>query len=315
MTPPCLRLWRHVYEGEVRTLEKILIIGCGDIGRRVARLARERNVPVTALVRPGRSAEALKGLDVASVSGNLDDPATIEKLPTKGAVVFYFAPPPGGGVTDPRMRAFCAAVPPGDELRKVVYMSTSGVYGDCGAEVVTEETPVNPQTTRARRRLDAETVLRQWGAERGVAVVILRVTGIYGPGRLPIPYLESGHPVLNEAEAPHTNRVHADDLARVCMAAAERGEAGDIFNVSDGRPGTMTEYFNAVADLLGLPRPPQVSMEEAQRVMKPLMLSYISESRIMDNSRMREKLGIELLYPDLAAGLRASLNDGMKLTK
>jgi nucleoside-diphosphate-sugar epimerase len=291
------------------TLDKILIIGCGDIGRRVARLAMTREIPVAALVRPGRSAEQLAGSGIRAVPGDLDDPASLVNLPTGGAVVFYLAPPPGGGVTDPRLRAFCGAVATGCEPRKVVYISTSGVYGDCGSAVVTEETPVNPQSARARRRLDAETALQQWGEERGVAVVILRVTGIYGPGRLPIPYLESGHPVLNEAEAPFTNRIHADDLARVCLAAAERGEAGEVFNVSDGQPGTMTQYFNAVADLLGLPRPPQVSLEEAQQVMKPLMLSYISESRRMDNRKMLEKLGIELLYPTLAAGLAASLED------
>lgn len=289
-------------------MEKILIVGCGDIGRRVARLAGERSIPVTALVRPG-SAAKLNGVGITAVCGDLDEPATLMELPLQGATVFYFAPPPGGGITDPRMRAFCAAVAPGNEPRKVVYISTSGVYGDCGRRVVTEETPVNPQTARAKRRLDAETVLRQWGEKRHVAVIILRVTGIYGPGRLPVPYLESGHPVLDEREAPPTNRIHADDLARVCLAAADRGEAGEVFNVSDGRPGTMTEYFNAVADLLGLPRPPQVSMEEARQVMKPLMLSYISESRVMDNRKMREKLGIELIYPDLATGLRASLGD------
>lgn len=288
-------------------MENILIIGCGDTGKRVARLALEKNAAVWALVRAEQGGALIEELGVRTFHGNLDDPLSLAGLPTRGRIVFYFAPPPGGGITDPRMRAFCAAIAPGEEPCRVIYLSTSGVYGDCGGDTVTEDTPPNPETARAKRRLDAETSLRRWGVERGVAVVILRVTGIYGPGRLPLSQLASGQPVLNEDESPFTNRIHAEDLARVCIAAAERGEDGDIFNVSDGQATTMTHYFNAVADLLGLPRPSQVSMEKARQVMSPLMLSYMGESRRMSNSKMLAKLGITLLYPDLAAGLRASL--------
>ncbi len=288
-------------------LDNVLIIGCGDIGRRVAALARAEGATVIALVRSAEKGERLHTLGIATVPGDLDDAATLGVLSTRGATVFYFAPPPGGGFTDPRMRAFCTVVAPGNEPRKVVYISTTGVYGDCGGAVVTEETPVNPQTSRGKRRLDAETVLCAWGKEHNVPVVILRVTGIYGPGRLPVRHIAEGQPVLRPEEAPLTNRIHADDLARVCIAAAERGEAGDIFNVSDGQAGTMTDYFNAVADAAGIPRPRQVTMAEAHQVMSPLMLSYVSESRRMDNRKMIEKLGIRLLYPDLASGLKASL--------
>ena len=266
----------------------------------------ERGGAVTALVRSEESAARLRELGIATVEGTLDDPDTLPGLPTRGAVVFYFVPPPGGGNVDTRVRNFCAAVTPGDEPRKLVYISTSGVYGDCGDETVTEETPVNPQTARARRRLDAETALRAWGKERGIAVVILRVTGIYGPGRLPLQQLTSGQPVLLESEARLTNRIHSEDLARVCVAAADRGD-DDIFNVSDGHPGTMTEYFNACADALGFPRPRQVTMAGARQVMTPLMLSYVTESRRMDNSKMLEKLRVELRYPSLEEGLRASV--------
>ena len=286
--------------------EKILIVGCGDIGRRVARLAMAENASVCGIVRSEESAAKLEEPGLRPIIANLDDPATLRDLPTKGTTVFYFAPPPGGGVTDPRARNFCAAIPPGEEPRMVIYMSTSGVYGDSGGETVTEETPPNPMTTRGKRRLDAETAFREWGRERRIAIVILRVTGIYGPGRFPVSQLASGQPVLDERLAPLTNRIHADDLARVCLAAAAKGGDGDVFNVSDGHPTTMTHYFNAVADLLGYPRPRQVSMEEARQVMSPLMLSYMSESRRMDNSRMLTRLGIELLYPDLDSGLRGS---------
>jgi nucleoside-diphosphate-sugar epimerase len=290
-------------------MKNFLVIGCGDVGRRVAKLAMAGGARVTALARTPEKAGNLSQQGIETVIGDLDGPGPIGNLPTRGAVVFYFAPPPGGGVIDPRIRVFCGSVEPGEEPEKVVYISTSGVYGDRRGEKVTEETPVNPLTDRARRRLDAEMILRNWAAHRGVATVILRVTGIYGPGRLPLDRIRKGHPVLREDEAPFTNRIHADDLARVCLAAAEKGEDGDVFNVSDGRAGSMTEYFNAVADAFGLPRPPQVGREEARRVMNPLMLSYLTESRRMDNCRMLEKLGVRLLYPDLESGLRAIVRE------
>ncbi len=290
-------------------MDNILIIGCGDIGRRVAALVMDQGARVSALIRTPEKAAVLRERGIATVVANLDLPDTLTGLPTKGATLFYFAPPPGGGHLDTRVRNFCASIAPGEEPAKVVYMSTSGVYGPSGDELVTEETPPDPQTARGKRRLDAEQVFTAWGKERGVPVVILRVTGIYGPGRLPVSQLTSGQPVLREEEASYTNRIHADDLAQVCLAAAERGEDGDIFNVSDGHPGTMTEYFNAAADLLGLPRPPQVSREEARRVMTPLMLSYIEESRRLDNRRMLEKLGVRLRYPDLAAGIGSCRGD------
>lgn len=291
-------------------MESVLIVGCGDIGRRLARLAVAKSVPVTALVKSDASRRRLKAEGIPVLSGDLDGPRPLAGLPTRGRVVYYFVPPPGGGHLDTRIRTFCGSIEPGEEPARVVYISTSGVYGDCGGERVTEERAPNPQTARARRRLDAERLLAEWGAHRGSEVVILRVTGIYGPGRLPVERIRSGQPVLADAEAPYTNRIHADDLARVCLAAGERGEGGEIFNVSDGHAGTMTEYFNAVADACGLPRPPQVSLEEARRVMTPLMLSYIGESRRMDNTKMLAKLGVELLYPDLESGIRASLAEG-----
>jgi len=282
----------------------VLIVGCGDIGLRVARILLASKCKVAGLTRSAEGAERLRGCRVEPVMGNLDDADTLAGLSVRGKLVFYLAPPPGGGPVDGRMRRFCAAVGGMSVPEKIVYMSTSGVYGDCGGDLVTEETPVNPQSSRAQRRVDAEKTLLEWGRANRVPVVILRVTGIYGPGRLPLARLHQGHPVLNENESPPTNRIHADDLAAVCVAAAEKAADGDIFNVSDGQSGTMTGYFNAIADLLELPRPQQVSMAEANRVMNPTMLSYLKESRRMDNRKMIEKLGIVLLYPDLESGLK-----------
>jgi nucleoside-diphosphate-sugar epimerase len=286
---------------------EVLIVGCGDIGRRVALLLQAAGREVTGLVRSKESVVSLAEAGIRSLAANLNDPDELGNLSVAGALVFYFAPPPGGGITDPKVCNFCAAASGTKAPKRVVYISTSGVYGDCGGAVVNEKTPVNPQTTRAKRRYYAEQTFKQWGQAQGVEVIILRVTGIYGPGRLPLSRLHEGHPLLRIEESLPTNRVHADDLAQVCVAAAEKADDGDIFNVSDGHPGTMTEYFLALADLCGIPHPPLISMKAARQVMAPLMLSYLTESRRMDNTRMLTKLGVRLLYPNLSEGLKASL--------
>lgn len=279
----------------------IFIIGCGDIGLRVARLWQGRGATVSALARSEDSAARLAAAGIEAVPGDLDTPASLAALPVNGATVYYFAPPPLQGDSDPRMHAFVAA---GLRPERVIYISTSGVYGDRAGGWVDEDTPPAPGTDRARRRLDAETTLRAWGRESGVKVNILRVGGIYGPGRWPLERLQAGTPVLREEECGYTNRIHADDLAAICVAAAERGGPDRIYNVSDGRNGTMTEYFNAVADRFGLPRPPAITMAEAQQRLSPAMLSYLTESRRMDNRRLLQELGVTLRYPDLAAGLK-----------
>jgi len=286
---------------------EVFIAGCGDVGARVAKLWAARGAAVSALARSGESAGRLSRLGIAPVRGDLDDPATLRGIPPRGAFLYYLAPPPEGGETDPRARDFLAALPVGEEPAKAVYLGTTAVYGDSRGAWVTEETPAAPATARGKRRLDAERAFLGWGRERGVPVVILRVSGIYGPGRLPVEAVRRGAPVVREGEAPWTNRIHADDLAAVCVAAMERGRDRAVFNVADGSPGTITQYYNAVADLLGLPRPPAVSMEEARRAMSPGMLSYLSESRRIDARRMREELGVTLRYPGLAAGLPSCL--------
>lgn len=281
-------------------MEHLLIVGCGAIGRRVAKLALERGMKVSTF---RRNEEEVAGAD--SYQGNLDLPETLSGLPTNGAGVIYLAPPPGGGHEDTRMRNFLSSIATGEEPAKVVYISTSAVYGDCGTATVTEESETAPQTSRGKRRLHAERLVTEWGREHQVPVVILRVTAIYAADRLPVTQLTTGQPVLREEESLPSNRIHADDLSRICLVALEKGKDGAVFNVSDGCFTTMTSYFNAAADRLGLPRPRQVTMEEARRVMSPLMISYFSEGRVVSNRKMLDELGIELLYPDLESGLKA----------
>ena len=287
----------------------VFIVGCGDIGRRVA--ARWQDVPVTALVKSAASAEQLQQAGITPLQADLDDPTTLKDLTlAAGVLVYYFAPPPATGITDPRMGHFLAAIEAAAHMPgRIVYISTSGVYGDRGGEMVNEDTPPNPQVDRARRRYDAEQQLRRFGHEHGVAVVILRVGGIYGPGRLPVKRLQDRVPIIHEHLAPSTNRIHAEDLAQICVAAARRGRDGAVYNVSDGTDSNMTEYFNTVADFLQLPRPPSIDWEEAERTLSAGMLSYLRESRRMDNRRMLEELGIALQYPTLEAGLAAMEQD------
>jgi nucleoside-diphosphate-sugar epimerase len=290
-------------------MSAVLIIGCGDVGRRVAAGERAAGESVTALARSAPGAARLNALGLQVVRGDLDHPETLGGLPTRAARVYYFAPPPSSGTTDPRLRHFLAAIAPAALPARIVLISTSGVYGDCHGEWVTEERPPCPDADRARRRLDAEQELRRWGERQGVAVVILRVPGIYGPGRLPEKRLRAREPVLREVESPWSNRVHVDDLARACLAAAERGRPGAVYNISDGHPTTMTDYFNHVADALGLERPPQITLAQARASLSEGMLSYLAESKRLDNRRMRTELGVEPLYPDLGQGLAACMTE------
>ena len=285
-------------------MDRVFIVGFGDVGRRVAALYRTSSPVVSGLTRhPELAGENQEGVHL--VLGDLDRPATLTGLPTTGSLVYYFAPPPSKGDTDPRMAAFleaaCSQAPP----KRVVYISTSGVYGDCAGAWVDESTEPHPETDRARRRLDAENRLRSWGQQRQIPVVILRVGGIYGPGRLPVKRLSKGLPALRESECGYTSRIHVEDLVRACFAAAERGRPATIYNVSDGHPGTMTGYFKAVAARLGLPAPAELSMVEAEERLSAAMLSYLTESRRLVNRRLLEELGISLRYPSLENGLAA----------
>jgi nucleoside-diphosphate-sugar epimerase len=279
------------------------IIGCGDIGKRVAKELLNQGHRVQATAHDAEGAAELLTLGVTPIVANFDYREDLAVLAVHRQRVFYFMPPQGGGSMDARMANFCRMLSPDNCPQRIVYISTSGVYGDCGDDLVTEETPINPRTSRAKRRVSAEIQLRDRAKDLGFDLIILRVTGIYGPGRLPLAQLHKGHQVLRPQDSPVTNRIHSLDLVRICLVAMERGEAGDIFNVCDGQHSSMSEYFTAVADLYELPRPQQLTWDEAQRVMNPLTLSFLQESRRMTNRHMLEKLGIKLLYPTLEEGL------------
>ncbi len=285
-------------------MSKVFIVGCGQVGRLIAQRYLDQDQPVFGLARSATTAGELESLGIIPVRGDLDYPASLTSLSLDGDLVHYLAPPPGSGVEDPRMANFLAAIDAGSPPRRIIYVSTSGVYGDCGGAWVDEDTPPNPQTDRAWRRLDAENRLQDWGQQSGIAATVLRVGGIYGPGRLPEARLHRRSPILLEEQCGYTNRIHVEDLVSVCLAAGESTGKGRVYNVSDGHPGNMSGYFKAVARRLGLPPPEEIPMEEARERLSPELMSYLLESRRMDNRRMLSELGVSLRYPDLDAGLR-----------
>jgi len=281
------------------------IIGCGDIGFRVSRELIKQGHHVQATIHFAESVKAPQSAGIETVIANFDYREDVPEIFFHGQQLFYFMPPQGGGSSDYRMLNFCRLLSPDNYPAKIVYISTSGVYGDCGDDLVTEETPINPQTSRAKRRVSAEQQLQEQADKLGFDLVILRVTGIYGPGRLPLSQLKIGHEVLKPEDAPRTNRIHSLDLVQICLAAMDKGVDGDIFNVCDGQESSMSQYFMAVAEMYKLPQPRQISWAEAEKVMNPLTFSFLKESRQMSNRKMLEELDIELRYPTLEQGLFA----------
>ena len=286
----------------------VLIVGCGDVGLRVAKLLRDRWRLLALTSSPGRVAE-LRQLGIVPITGDLDGPASLGRLADLADAVLHLAPPPSSGATDPRTANLVAALGRSGRLRRLVYVSTSGVYGDCGGALVDETRAVNPATDRARRRVDAEQRLRHFGRHAGVAVSILRVPGIYAIGRAggdPRERLARGTPVLSAADDVHTNHIHADDLARACIAALHRGRSQRAINIADDSDLKMADYFDLAADLFGVPRPPRLARSDAVSAMSPMQMSFLSESRRLVNARMKRELRLVLRYPTVADGLVAA---------
>jgi nucleoside-diphosphate-sugar epimerase len=284
----------------------MLLVGCGYVGTRLARQYLDLGQSVTGVVRSAAGAARLVASGIPALAADLarDD---LTRLPLRGSRVFLLAPPPTTGSEDLHTRRLAIAFGNVGDPRRVVYISTTGVYGDCGGAWVDETWPARPAVDRARRRWDAEQTLTGWSRETGGELIVLRVAGIYGPGRLPLERIRQGVPVVRKAESPYSNRIHVDDLATVCMAAMERGQPGAIYNACDGNPSTMTDYFLAVADVAGIPRPPLIPMAEAAGQVSDAMLSYLAESRRLSNRRLAEELGVVLRYPTLAQGLPSCL--------
>lgn len=294
---------------------RLLIVGCGDVGVRVLRaLSQGGNASprprlrVLALTSSAERVAELRALGAEPLLGNLDAPATLRRLAGVATHVLHLAPPPQSGATDPRTAALLAALRLRTLPKTLVYASTSGVYGDCGGAWVAETRAVAPATARARRRVHAEQSVRHFG-RAGVRVSVLRVPGIYAPDRAggtPEARLRRGTPVLRAQDDVVTNHIHADDLARACLAALWRGAPQRIYNLSDESQLPMGDYFDLAADLYGLPRPPRIARSEMAEQLGAMQMSFMSESRRLDTTRMVCELGLRLAYPTVEQGLRAA---------
>ncbi len=276
---------------------RVLVVGCGDVAMRAARLLAGR-VRLIGLTRSADDVPKLRANGFVPIVGDLDDLRTLRRLRAAPYAVMHFAPPPSEGRSDPRTGHLVAALSAAGRIpQRFVYVSTSGVYGDCAGARVAETRPRRAQSPRARRRVDAEDRLRAWAARNGVSLAIVRAPGIYAQTRLPLERLRQQTPVLVPEDDVYTNHVHADDLARVAIAALFRGRPNRAYHATDDAEMKMGQWFDAVADAYRMPRPPRVGWEEAEARIAPMLLSFMSESRRLSNDRMKRELRARLRYP------------------
>jgi nucleoside-diphosphate-sugar epimerase len=283
----------------------LLIVGCGDIALRAAPLL-QAHYRLLGLYRKPESRGPLRLHGITPVFGDLDIPGSLHKVAGMAHAVLHLAPPPVRGRRDTRTANLLAALAKRPKMKeailpqRLIYISTSGVYGNCRGVQVDETRLINPQTERALRRADAERQMRSWGLRNGVNVSILRVPGIYADDRLPLARLREGAPVLLPEDDSYTNHIHADDLARILFAALRHAKPGRIYHACDDSDLKMGEYFDLVADRFGLPRPPRIPRVQAEERIAPGMLSFMQESRRLTNARIKHELHVNLRYPTVA---------------
>jgi nucleoside-diphosphate-sugar epimerase len=284
-------------------MKKVLIIGCGDIGRRVAKhYSNQQPGSLLAWVSSVESASSHEWIEQCDLDSRyLEVPKDVDQI-------YWFAPPPASGDDDTRIGNFLKANP-NLNISRLVYLSTTAVYGDSKGEWIDENYPLQPSAIRGYRRLSAETQLNQAALKHNFSLLILRVPGIYGPGRWPLARLEKKLPMLSKVDAPYTNRIHQDDLAAAAVAEMSKAKVkpgeSRAFNVSDGQPSTMTDYFNQIADAFNFDRPIQLPRADAEKVLSSAMMSFLTESKRISTDRIRAELDWQPSYPNLAAGLAA----------
>lgn len=277
-------------------MNNLLIVGCGDIAHRTIPLLKN-HYRIHALIRNDMQRDTLRAQGVTPILGDLDDRASLSRLAGLADAVLHLAPPPNTGMKDTRTSHLLSALSRGKLPGRLAYISTSGVYGDCGGEYVNETHRLNPQSVRAKLRVSAENQIRAWARRTQVSASILRVSGIYAADRLPLERLRSGTPTVAAEEDSYTNLIHADDLARIIVAALNRGKPNRVYHASDDSEMKMGDYFDAVADARCMSRPPRISRAEVQRVLPESLLSFMNESRRLKNARIKQELKVKLLYP------------------
>lgn len=289
----------------------LLVVGMGDIGQRLAR--SHPGVRTLGVARSEASADAARTAGSLPVHADLDLRKSLDRVAGLSPWLLHFAPPPTDSQGDPRTRNLIAALGRaaarksnrrGSLPRRIVYISTSGVYGNCDGERVFEHRATAAKNARARRRVDAEQQLRRFAARHGIKLSILRAPGIYAADRLPIERIRKQTPAVRSIEDSYTNHIHADDLANLVWLTLFRGKSNRIYHAVDDSVKKMGDYFDMVADYFGLERSPRISREEAQKVLSPALLSFLNESRILDNTRLKTELRARLKYPDVETCLK-----------
>ena len=286
-------------------MKQILIAGCGDIALRVARLLKTR-CRLYGLARRVEHFAGLRAAGIIPVPGDLDDIRSLSRIAGLADAILHFAPPAAESAGDTRTRNLLAALSHGRLPKRLIYISTSGVYGDCGGALVSETHPLHPQTARAQLRMDAEQKIRAWANRNHVNASILRAPGIYAADRLPQERLRAGAPAITHEEDSHTSHIHADDLARIVVAAMRHARPNRVYHASDDSKMKMGDYFDAVADACDLPRPPRLPRAEAAHSVSPMLWSFMNESRRLANKRMKKELKVRLRYPTVADALASS---------
>ena len=270
---------------------------------RLLPLLKDRFRLIAVTSQPSRVAE-LRAAGAMPVVANLDERDSLHRLRGLAGTVVHLAPPPSDGKLDRRTRNLTAILP---RQATLVYVSTTGVYGDCKGDFFDETRPIAPVNARAQRRADAEHVLRRWALRNDGKLSILRVPGIYAADRLPLERLRQGTPALVPGDDVYTNHIHADDLAKIIALALFRARPQRVYHTVDDSDLKMGEYFEQVAAAFGLPPPPRLPRAELAAQVSPMLLSFMSESRRLSNVRMKSELGVRLRWPkvsDLLASLR-----------
>jgi nucleoside-diphosphate-sugar epimerase len=302
VTPHEIPAWRETGRG-LKVVQSVSIIGCGYTGRRLAERLRQSGAHVRGFASRAESLQQIAADGTEALRLDLDS-AVIPMDFARHLV--YYAVPPARAAGDPRLDRFLEGLL--GKPQRIIYFSSTGVYGNQDGARVTEATAPAPNTERAARRLAAETTLRTWAEARGVSWCVLRVSGIYGPGRLPLDRLRRSLPAIVAHEANPGNRIHVTDLVTAAVAAGFAAAADrKIYNVTDGSDDSHTEYLERVARIAHLPLPPLITRAEAQRLFSPIAYSFLAESRRVDNGRMLAELGVSLQYHDLDAGICSSL--------
>ncbi len=285
-------------------MSKVLIVGCGYIGQKLAQQLQNSAGQVLGFVRSQRSLESCKdkGIDCRILNLDEDQPELEPAIDWSKAIVLYLVPPQPSGQDDVRMRHFLHLINR-QAPDKFILISTTGVYGDCAGNWVDETTPVKPRVDRAKRRYSAELQAQAFCDNLNIPLTILRVPGIYGPGKFPLDRIKKALPIVCGEDSPFSNRIHATDLVNICIKAVVDDEIKGVYNCADGHPTTMYDYFMQVAKAHNLPAPPAISLEQARTELSSGMLSYMEESRRISNVKLLRDFKLTLQYPDLDSGL------------